>query len=100
MKCTESRTGDRDAGASRRAGRRSHAHSSCGAILIPSERYLRSRNDFRLELLLNLEFLKWMVQVEGQRIGAIGLALMERLVMAPPVMALAPLSGPAAPAPR
>ncbi len=59
------------------------------------ERYLGSRNDFRLEPLL-----KRMVQVEGQRIGAIGLALTERLVMAPPVVALAPLSGPAASAPR
>jgi hypothetical protein len=65
------------------------------------ERYLGSRNDFRLEPLLNLELLKRMVQVEGQRIVAIGLALTERLVMAPPVVvALAPLSGPAASAPR
>jgi hypothetical protein len=64
------------------------------------ERYLRSRNDFRLEPLLNLELQKRMVQVAGQRIGAIGLALTERLVMAPPVVALAPLSGPAASAPR
>lgn len=41
------------------------------------ERYLGSRNDFRLEPPLNLELLKRMVQVEGQRIGAIGLALTE-----------------------
>ena len=68
----------------------------CWPIVEP---YLGSRNDFRLEPLLNLELLKRMVQLEGQRIGAIGLALTERPVMAPPVMALAPLSGPAASAP-
>ena len=63
----------------------------CWPIVGP---YLESRSVFRLEPHLNLELPKWMVQV-----GAIELALTERLVMAPPVVALAPLSGPAASAP-
>jgi len=64
------------------------------------ERYLGSRNDFRLEAFLKLELLKRTVQVGRRRIGAIGLALTERLVMAPPVVALAPLLEPAASALR
>jgi hypothetical protein len=69
----------------------------CWPIVEP---YLGSRNDFHLEPLLNLELLKRMVQVEGQRIGAIGLALTAQPVMAPRVVTLAPLSAPAASAPR
>ena len=64
------------------------------------ERYLGNRNDFRLEPFLKLELLKRTVQVEGQRIGAIGLALTAQPVMAPRVVTLAPLSAPAASAPR